>query len=266
MPYGKTVRGSYDDSRGLGAIHMVNAFATENGVSLGQQKVSQKSNEITAIPKLLELLDIPGCLVTIDAMSCQKKIAQKILDSDADYLLAVKGNQGRLEQAFDNYFDMSMFQNHDGDSYSTQEKSRGRQETRLALTNKDLSGDIEFEWPGLKTMGIVVSIRQEEEVAKESELVVKYYISSKDLNAKELLNATRSNWLVESMHWSLDTTFGEDSSRKRAEESVENFAMIRQACLNMLKSETTLKASVKHKRAMCAMDSEYLLKVLASLY
>ena len=135
---GKTVRGSYDDTRGLGVIHMVNAFATENGVSLGQQqKVYQKSNEITAIPKSLELLDISGCLVTIDVMGCQKKIAQKILDSDADYLLAVKGNQGRLEQGFDNYFDMSMLQYHDGDSYSTQEKSRGREETRLALTNKD---------------------------------------------------------------------------------------------------------------------------------
>ncbi|PMM14356.1 hypothetical protein BCT61_17830 [Vibrio breoganii] len=138
---------------------MVNAFATENGVSLGQQKVYRKSNEITAIPNLLELLEISGCLVTIDAMGCQKKIAQKILDGDADYLLAVKGNQGRL-----------------------------------------------------------------------------------------------------------DTTFGEDASRKRAEESAGNFARIRQACLNMLKSETTLNASVKHKRAMCAMDSEYLLKVLVSLY
>ena len=201
-------------------------------------------------------------------MGCQKKIAQKILDKDADYLLAVKGNQGRLKQAFDNYFDMSMLQKHDGDSYSTQEKSRGRQETRLALTIKDLSVlvDVELEWPGLKSMGIMVSIRQEDSVAKESEVAVKYYISSKDLSAKELLNATRSHWLVESMHWSLDTTFGEDASRKRAEESAENFARIRQACLNMLKSETTLKASVKHKRAMCAMDSEYLLKVLASLY
>lgn len=96
--------------------------------------------------------------------------------------------------------------------------------------------------------------------------MVKYYISSKELNAKELLNVTRSHWLVESMHWSLDTTFGEDSSRKRAEESAENFARFRQACLNMVKSETNLKASVRHKRAMCAMDSEYLLKVLASLY
>ncbi|WP_081324574.1 ISAs1 family transposase, partial [Vibrio cyclitrophicus] len=265
---GKTVRGSYDDSRGLGAIHMVNAFATENGVSLGQHKVYEKSNEITAIPELLELLDISGCLVTIDAMGCQKKIAQKILDKNADYLLAVKGNQGRLEQAFNDYFDMSMLQNHDGDSYSTQEKSRGRQETRLALTNTDLSvlGDVGLEWPELKTMGIVVSLRQKEEVAKESEFTVRYYISSKELSAKELLNGTRSHWLVESMHWSLDTAFGEDASRKRAEEGAENFARIRQMCLNMLKSETTLKASIKHKRAMCAMNCEYLLKVLASLY
>ncbi len=265
---GKTVRGSYDDSRGLGAIHMVNAFATENGVSLGQHKVYERSNEITAIPALLELLDISGCLVTMDAMGCQKKIAQKVLDKNADYLLAVKGNQGRLAQAFDIYFDMSMLQNHDGDSYSTQEKSRGRQETRLALTNSDLSvlGDLEFDWPELKTMGIVVSIRQKEAVAKESELTVRYYISSKDLSAKELLNATRSHWLVESMHWTLDTEFGEDACRKRAEERAENFARIRQMCLNMLKSETTMKASIKHKRAMCAMNPEYILKVLASLY
>lgn len=132
-------------------------------------------------------------------MGCQKQIVQKVLNKSADYLLAVKGNQGRLEQAFDNYFDMSMLQKHDGDSYSTQEKSRGREETRLALTNTDLSalGDLEFDWPKLKTMGIVVSVRQEEAVAKESEITVRYYISSKNLNAKELLNATRSHWLVE---------------------------------------------------------------------
>lgn len=133
----KTVRDSYDDSVGLGAIHLLNAFANENGVSLGQHKVYEKSNEITAIPELLELLDISGCLVTIDAMGRQKKIAQKVLNKNADYLLAVKGNQCRSEQAFDNHFDMGMLQKHDGDSYSTQETSRGRQETRLALTNTD---------------------------------------------------------------------------------------------------------------------------------
>lgn len=187
---------------------MVNAFATESGVSLGQHKVYEKSNEITAIPELLELRDISGCVVIIDAMGCQKKI----LDKNADYLLAVKGNQGRLEQPFNNYFDMSMLQNHDGDSYSTQEKSRGRQETRLARAKK---------------MGIVVSLRQKEEVAKESEFTVRYYISSKELSAKELLNATCSHWLVESMHWSLDTAFGEDASRKQAEEGAENFIRIR---------------------------------------
>ncbi len=101
---GKTLRGSYDRSKGKGTIHMVNAFATANGMSIGQQKVDSKSNEITAIPKLLDLLDVKGCLITIDAMGCQKKIVQKILDKEADYLLAVKGNQGMLEQAFDDYF------------------------------------------------------------------------------------------------------------------------------------------------------------------
>ncbi|MGR5222733.1 ISAs1 family transposase [Vibrio parahaemolyticus] len=265
---GKTVRGSYDNSRGLGAIHMVNAFATQNGVSLGQHKVYEKSNEITAIPKLLELLDISGCLVTIDAMGCQKKIAQKIIEKNADYLLAVKGNQGRLEQAFDDYFHMGMLQSYDGDSFSTQEKSRGRIETRMALVNEDLSVlvDLAFDWSELKSMGFVVSVRQEgNSAATESEITVRYYISSKQLSAKELLNATRSHWLVESMHWTLDTEFREDVCRKRLDDSAENFARIRQACLNMLKSETSFKASIKHKRAKCAMDPEYLFKVLGSL-
>ncbi len=121
------------------AIHMVNAFATVNGMSIGQQKVDSKSNEITAIPKLLDLLDVKGCLITIDAMGCQKKIAQKILDKEADYLLAVKGNQGLLEQAFDDYFRMEMLQDFDGSSYRNKEKSHGRMETRVALVNRDLS-------------------------------------------------------------------------------------------------------------------------------
>lgn len=200
-------------------------------------------------------------------MGCQKKIAKKILDKNADYLLAVKGNQGSLETAFNDYFHMGMLQNHDGDSYSTQEKSRGRQETRLVLVNEDLSvlGDLEYDWPGLKSMGIVVSIRQEAEVAKESEVSIRYYISSKKLDAKTLLHASRSHWMVESMHWILDTEFGEDASRKRAEDRAENFARIRQMCLNMLRSESSFKASIKHKRAKCAMDENYLHQVLTSL-
>ena len=211
---GKTLRGSYNRSKGKGTIHMVNAFATANGMSIGQQKVDRKSNEITAIPKLLDLLDVKGYLITIDAMGCQKKIAQKILDKEADYLLTVKGNQGMLKQVFDDYFRMDMLQNFDGSSDSTQEKSHGRIETRVALVNLDLSvlGDIEHEWPELKSMGIVASIRQESAVATEQDVSVRYYICSKELEAQKLLEATRSHWGVEVMHWLLDTAFCEDQA------------------------------------------------------
>ncbi len=264
---GKTLRGSYDRSKGKGTIHMVNAFATANRMSIGQLKVDSKSNEITAIPKLLDLLDVKGCLITIDAMGCQKKIAQKILDKEADYLLAVKGNQGKLEQAFDDYFRMDMLQDFDGSSYSTQEKSHGRIETRVALVNRDLSvlGDIEHEWPGLKSMGIVASIRQESAVATEQDVSIRYYICSKELEAQTLLEATGSHWGVEVMHWSLDTAFCEDNSRIRADDRAEAFARIRQICLNLLKSETTFKGGIKRKRMNCAMDEKYLSKVLESL-
>ncbi|MBU5700867.1 ISAs1 family transposase [Vibrio cholerae] len=264
---GKTLRGSYARSKGKGTIHMVNAFATANRMSIGQLKVDSKSNEITAIPKLLDLLDVKGCLITIDAMGCQKKIAQKILDKEADYLLAVKGNQGMLEQAFDDYFRMDMLQDFDGSSYSTQEKSHGRIETRVALVNRDLSvlGDIEHEWPGLKSMGIVASIRQESAVATEQDVSIRYYICSKELEAQTLLEATRSHWGVEVMHWALDTAFCEDNSRIRADDRAEAFARIRQICLNLLKSETTFKGGIKRKRMNCAMDEKYLSKVLESL-
>ncbi|EGR1447376.1 ISAs1 family transposase [Vibrio cholerae] len=264
---GKTLRGSYDRSKGKRTLHMVNAFATANGMSIGQLKVDSKSNEITAIPKLLDLLDVKGCLITIDAMGCQKKIAQKIRDKEADYLLAVKGNQGMLEQAFDDYFRMDMLQDFDGSSYTTQEKSHGRIETRVALVDRDLSvlGDIEHEWPGLKSMGIVASIRQESAVATERDVSIRYYICSKELEAQTLLEATRSHWGVEVMHWSLDTAFCEDNSRIRADDRAEAFARIRQICLNLLKSETTFKGGIKRKRMNCAMDEKYLSKVLESL-
>ncbi|HFG2226896.1 ISAs1-like element IS1358 family transposase [Vibrio cholerae] len=264
---GKTLRGSYDRSKGKRTIHMANAFATANGMSIGQLKVDSKSNEITAIPKLLDLLDVKGCLITIDAMGCQKKIAQKIRDKEADYLLAVKGNQGMLEQAFDDYFRMDMLQDFDGSSYSTQEKSHGRIETRVALVNRDLSvlGDIEHEWPGLKSMGLVASIRQESAVATEQDVSIRYYICSKELEAQTLLEATRSHWGVEVMHWSLDTAFCEDNSRIRADDRAEAFARIRQIFLNLLKSETTFKGGIKRKRMNCAMDEKYLSKVLESL-
>ncbi|MFA0254823.1 ISAs1 family transposase [Vibrio breoganii] len=264
---GKTVRGSYDKSKGRSAIHMVNAFATANGVCLAQAKVNEKTNEITEIPKLLEKLNISGCLVTIDAMGCQRKIAKKIVDKNADYLLAVKGNQGGLEDAFNAYYRPSMMQEFDGDSYVSQEKSHGRQETRCALVNTDLSvlGDLAYEWPGLKSMGIMVCLRQTGEVANPEELSVRYYISSKELKAEELHNATRAHWGVEVMHWQLDVGFNEDACRIRVDDRAEAFSRIRQACLNLLKSEKSFKGGISRKRMMCAMDEDYLSKVLGSL-
>ncbi|WPC73040.1 ISAs1 family transposase [Vibrio porteresiae] len=264
---GKTVRGSYNKAKGNQAIHMVNVFATANGVCLAQSKVNEKTNEITEIPKLLEMLDIAGCLITIDAMGCQRKIAQKIVDKSADYLLAVKGNQGSLEQAFNDYYKPSMLMKFDGDSYSSQDKSHGRLETRCALVNEDLSvlGDLEYEWPELKCMGIMVNVRQESEHASEKEVSVRYYISSKKLSAEELHNASKSHWLVESMHWQLDVGFREDKCRIRVDDRAEELSRIRQACFNLLKQETSAKGGIQRKRMRCAMDENYLSKVLGSV-
>ncbi|MBO1520646.1 ISAs1 family transposase [Oceanisphaera sp. DM8] len=169
-------------------IHMVSAFSTANKVVLGQVKTAEKSNEITAIPELLELLNIRGCLITIDAMGCQKAIARKVVSKEADYLLSVKSNQPSLEAAFDNYFKLEMLQREDGDTYSTKEQGHGRVETRLCLVNDDLSvlGDITFEWPELKTMGIVATIRQEKGQPATA-ITLRYYISSARLTSKELL-------------------------------------------------------------------------------
>jgi predicted transposase YbfD/YdcC len=170
-------------------------------VVIGQVKTSEKSNEITAIPELLKLLDIRGCLVTIDAM-----IAKAIVGKGADYLLAVKGNQKRLEKAFNDYFRMEMLQNFEGSSYSTQEEGHGRKETCVALINEDLSvlGDIAYDWPELKVMGIVASIRQVGDIPAE-DISIRYYISSKKLDAKTLLESSRSHWSIEiQLHWKLE--------------------------------------------------------------
>lgn len=222
---GKTVRGSYDKFRGQSAIHMVNAFATANGICLAQSKVNEKTNEMTEIPKLLEMLDFAGCLVTIDAMGCQRKIAEKIIEKSADYLLVVKSNQGLLEKAFDEYYRPTMMDSFDGDSYSSQIKSHGRLETSCALINTELSvlGDLTYDWPELKAMGIMVCIRQESESAREQELSVRYYISSKELTAEELHDATRVHWGVEAMHWQLDMAFKEDACRIRVDDRAESF-------------------------------------------
>lgn len=265
---GKTVRGSYNKSEERSAIHMVNAFATAQGLCLGQSKVNSKTNEITEIPKLLELLNISGCLVTIDVMGCQRKIAQKIVEKNADYLLAVKGNQGNLEQAIGEFYRLAMLQEFaEGDSYASQEKGHGREETRCALVTNELSflGDLEHEWPNLKSVGIMVNIRQLGLHATEEDMPVRFYISSKKLSTKELHDTTRSHWGIESMHWQLDVSFKEDACRIRVDDRAEAFSRIRQVCLNLLKQETSFIGGIQRKRMKCAMDVNYLSKVIEAL-
>ncbi|MGR5415032.1 ISAs1 family transposase, partial [Vibrio astriarenae] len=218
---GKTLRGTYNKDKRCGAIHMVSAFSAANQTILGQVKTAEKSNEIKAIPELLELLSIRGCLITIDAMGCQRDIAEKIVSKEADYLLAVKGNQKRLEQAISQLFNSSMINDFDGDKYVIQEKGHGRTEIRMSMIehSTDLLGDLAFDWPKLSTIGVVVSIRQEADKPAET-MQIKYYISSAKLSAKALLESTRSHWSIENqMHWRLDVGFNEDACRIRREQA-----------------------------------------------
>jgi len=184
---GKTIRGSCDKGKRKGAIHMVSASSTENGVVLGQVKTEAKSNAIAAIPELLNLLYLKKCLITIDAMGCQKDIAYKIKDKKADYLLAVKDNQGKLHHAFEEKFPVTLFSDCEDDSFSTQEISHGRKETRLHIVSDVTSDfcDFEFKWKGLKKLCVALSFRQKKEEKSAEGASIRYYIFSKDLNAKE---------------------------------------------------------------------------------
>jgi predicted transposase YbfD/YdcC len=261
---GKTLRGSYDNGSSKAAIHMVSAWATANQITLGQVVVDAKSNEITAIPKLLELLEISGCLVTIDAMGCQVAIAQSILDQDADYVLAVKGNQRTL---FDGL--RAFFLDHLEDDfarvkvsrYDTQEKGHGREETRyyfVCAVPADLPD--RQRWPGLKAIGIAIN-NTTQNGKHTSE--VRYYILSKKLSARQFGNAVRSHWGIENnLHWQLDVTFNEDRSRIRKGHADANFSILRRTALSLLKNSQTKKVGVKNKRFIAALDEQYLIEVL----
>jgi len=234
---GKTVRGSYDKSKRKDAIHMVSAFSTEYGVVLGQVKTDAKSNEITAIPELLNLLDLKKSLVTIDAMGCQKNIAEKIKDKKADYLLAVKSNQRKLHDAFKKNFPIKLFSDYKGDSFSTQEVNHGRQETRLHIVS-DVTPefcDFEFEWKGLKKLCVALSFRNKVGEKAVGEMSIRYYISSKDIDAKVFVHATRAHWKIESMYWMLDCKMNEDASRIRRGNAAEIISGIKKMALNLLR-------------------------------
>lgn len=261
---GKTLRRSFDTASSKAAIHMVSAWATANHISLGQVVVDAKSNEITAIPKLLEILELSGALVTIDAMGCQTEIAEKIVAADADYCLAVKGNQPTLHQGIVDFFDDHLeddFARTPVRRHQTKEQGHGREELRYYLicpVPEELPDHL--RWASLKAIGMTISNTQRE--GKDC-TEVRYYILSKYLAARRFAEAVRGHWGIENrLHWQLDVTFQEDQCRIRQGHADANFSILRRTALSLLKNEPTLKVGIKNKRLTAGWDEGYLEKVL----
>lgn len=265
---GKTVRGSHNRGAGKDAIHMVSAWATQNGIALGQCKVDDKSNEITAIPELLRVLDVSDCVVTIDAIGCQKKIAQTIRDEKADYVLRVKENQGNLHQDIADWFayaDQTTFANMNSTYHETVNKGHGRIDIRRCWAIAD---EVAFEhirhYDGWADLHTIVRIERERRLADKTETQTAYYISSLPNDARHLLSVTRAHWAIEnSFHWVLDVTFGEDVSRVRLGNAPQNMAVLRHLALNILKTDKS-KGSLRNKRYKAALDDAFLFSLLTN--
>ena len=265
---GKQLRGSQDSESGKEAIYMVSAWATENEMVLGQRKVDEKSNEITAIPKLLRLLEIAGCIVTIDAIGTQTKITKTIVEQGGDYLLAVKENQGNLYEDIQDLFEDDQYYKFEGAPYDyakSVNKDHGRIEIRQcwAISDPEYLAQIRDRerWHGLKSLAMIVSERR---IGERIEIQTRYFITSLNSQAEKILKVKRSHWGIENrLHWVLDIAFDEDRSRVRKDNAPQNFAVLRHMALNLLKQEHTVKAGIKAKRLKCGWDADYLLKVLA---
>lgn len=261
---GKTLRRSYDTKTEKSAIHMISAWANSSGLVLGQRKVDEKSNEITAIPELLTVLELKGCIVTIDAMGCQKEIVSQIKEKEADYVIAVKKNQPTLYEKIKNTFTQAIANPEEFElsDYKTEEFSHGREEIRkyYMLTNVNKLVDPEGKWKNLASVGMVCSERI---INGKKSRETRYYISSLSLSAEELAGAIRNHWSVEnSCHWILDVAFNEDSCRIRKDNAPQNLATFRHIALNLLKQEKTQKLGIKNKRLKAGWDDRYLESVL----
>lgn len=266
---GKCLRGSRKEEGGS-FIHMVSAWCNSSNIVLGQHKVYDKSNEITAIPPLLEVLFIEGATVTIDAMGCQKDIAEKIIKGKADYILAVKGNQGVLEDDLQEAFAHGQA---DDEYTSKAELGHGRIETRTTRVIKDLDWVCnQKDWKKLYCIIMVLSKRIDKKSGKE-EQSERYYISSKKATAQQFNEDIRSHWGIENkLHWCLDVAFREDMSKKRAGESAQNFSLMTKSALNLLKNHNVgakdsggTKISLKRKKNMAAWDNDYLMDILTHI-
>ena len=260
---GKTLRRSHDRSKGLGAMHSVSVWASDFGLTLGQVSTDEKSNEITAIPELLKLVDLQGAIITIDAMGTQTAIAKQIVEGNADYVLALKGNQGNLHQGVVDYVDEQMqhdFRGIGARRHVTKDKGHGRRETRIYIqmpAPKTLPGY--GRWKGLKTIGVAMltCLRNGKETSD-----IRYYISSLPMGVKRFARAVRGHWGIENTcHWSLDVTYREDESRIRDEHMRENFAWFNRFTLSLLKQHPA-RDSLAMKRRCCGWNDDFLLQVL----
>jgi predicted transposase YbfD/YdcC len=267
---GKRLRRSHNNRLGKAAIHMVSAWATQNRLVLGQVKTDEKSNEITAIPQLLKVLAIKGCIVTIDAMGCQTEIAKLIIEGEADYVLALKGNQGTLHndvQSLFAYAQQINFQDVTYDFTQTLDKNHGRLEIRRhwTISDPEFIGflDPNEKWTDLRSIGMVQAQRL---IGDKTTYHTRFYISSLEGDATQFGRAVRSHWQIENnLHWVLDVAFHEDLSRVRSGYAAENFAALRHIALNLLQHETSAKCGIKAKRLKAGWNEGYLLKVLSSL-
>lgn len=264
---GKSLRGSHQGGKGM--LHLVSAWAVNSHLILGQRKVDDKSNEITAVPKLLEELYLKGCIVTVDAMGCQKEIAGQIIDQQADYVLALKANQERLREDVQAWFDWAQarqWQDVPHSYHQTIDKGHGRLEIRRCWA---LSDPRAFEmlghhegWKGLES---IVMLQRERRIGQSVQSETAYFISSLAAEAQPLLQATRHHWGIEnSLHWTLDITFREDEARLRTGHSAENFATLRRIAFNLLKRHPA-RDSMKRKRFRAALDENFLLELLTQV-
>lgn len=263
---GKTVRRSHDRQAGLGPLHLVSAWLSEQGLALGQVATEEKSNEITAIPELIDQIDVKGAVVTIDAMGCQKEIARKIITAGGDYALAVKDNQPTLHQAIQSFFDEHLdddLRNVPHRQHETCETRHGRRDERYYYLAK-LPDDfpLKDEWAGLRAIGLAVRMTEKKDGTTSDD--ARFFICSRYLSGPRFAQAVRGHWGIEnSLHWVLDVTFDEDQSRTRNRHMANNLSWLRRFAISLLKQHPS-KHSIKGKSEMAGWNKDFLMEVLAT--